>query len=180
MDTSATANRVQDILDIVASAGKEFATEFWWRGQAVSHWKLVPSVYRPTADLNYEQNITLRFMQRAPSRYVGCPPRDELPSWLFLMQHHRLPTRLLDWTASPLIAAYFAVSEHPSEAGALWALNPVKLNEKQESSSTVLTPGDMSARRLFYPPFRAGGRRPLVQGVLSGLPNNSSNHSERS
>jgi len=130
MDSSGTANRLQDILDIVASVSN---TELWWRGQskAVSDWKLVPWVYRPTANLIYEQNITLRFMQRAPSRYVGCPPRDELPSWLFLMQHYRLPTRLLDWTASPLIAAYFAVSEHPSEAGALWALNPVKLNEKQ-------------------------------------------------
>jgi hypothetical protein len=44
--------------------------------------------------------------------------------WLFLAQHYGLPTRLLDWSESPVIALYFAVANimHDEDDGCLWAL----------------------------------------------------------
>lgn len=55
---------------------------------------------------------------------------------MFIARHHNVPTRLLDWTESPLIGLYFAT--HSIDAptrndrldGALWLLLPVDLNRQ--------------------------------------------------
>ncbi len=53
--------------------------------------------------------------------------------WLFVMQHYGVPTRLLDWTESPLIGLYFVVVEHPKADGTLWLLKPLDLNRQTTS-----------------------------------------------
>jgi len=102
----------------------------WFRGQARREWQLVPSLAREEAHLQAESALIKRFMQNAVP-HLSTQPREEW-EWMFLMQHHRALTRLLDWSESPLAALYFAVQgdEHKGASGAVWCLDPVALNRE--------------------------------------------------
>jgi len=86
-------------------------------------------------------NFINRFMIRSPGLTDDTPaPVDASKlsgaalNWLFLMQHHGAPTRLLDWSASVLVALYFAVrdSRDHSYDGEIVALEPTGLNKESE------------------------------------------------
>lgn len=99
----------------------------WFRGQSVLAWKLVPSLARNKGkNLSAESAILKRFVQSA-TPILERRPESEW-EWSFLMQHHRAPTRLLDWTESPLVALYFLAISNSRSAGALWCLDPIALN----------------------------------------------------
>ena len=129
-------------------------------GNAVDKWNLVPTVFRTPRDKDIksfsEKNISQNFRVRAPSRYNNCPLRDDYPSWLFLMQHYGCPTRLLDWSTSPLVGLYFVVSnrKHDDKDGVLWFLQPARRNEKTTGMNHLSTAHSDIALPYFEQAFK--------------------------
>ena len=120
-----TVKSVGDLLRALkdtAPPGKQI----WFRGQSDSRWNLIPSIARNHGHIPAEMALIKRFKQNAAPHLTHRPVTEW--EWLFLMQHHRLPTRLLDWTESPLVALFFAVRREKAVDGTLWCLDPIALN----------------------------------------------------
>ncbi|MET0026036.1 MAG: FRG domain-containing protein [Candidatus Thiodiazotropha sp.] len=124
-------NKIGDLLKVLNDQISDDSI-VWYRGQSDLSWQLVPGLGRPGVDPNAEMPLIKRFKQNAVP-HITTKPSTEW-EWLFLMQHHRLRTRLLDWTESPLAGLYFAVSGSPSEDAALWCVDPVSLNKNANIS----------------------------------------------
>lgn len=133
MKITVTQKTISSISDLINHLKDDFSspnTNIWYRGQSHSSWDLVPGFHRGD-NATSESNLLKRFKQSA-SMLLDKDPVNSF-SWMFLMQHYGLPTRLLDWSESPLISLYFALEDYekyPNTDAVLWCLKPTELNNE--------------------------------------------------
>lgn len=93
-----------------------------FRGQASAKWAVIPKAGR----LPYAERDDLAYLEswkRKASEYIKLKPVNDW-EWMAIAQHHGLPTRLLDWSYNPLVAAFFACLSEPDEDAAIYSLLP--------------------------------------------------------
>src|SRR3954463_15100384 len=91
-----------------------------FRGLARSSYKNVSSLARLSGEYSKLERHLIRNFRKYAHREAPGPTTWD---WLSLAQHHGLPTRLLDWTFSPFVAAHFATATHPGEEAVVWAVD---------------------------------------------------------
>lgn len=127
--------------------GTEYKYPFgiWFRGHPNVSWTLMPGIFRQSEKEYIEETSMFHVFQLRLSEHRQT--YQSTFDWLCLMQHYDLPTRLLDWSESVLIALFFAVSDaHERDVdGKLWVLNARRLNKRtthpsREHAANICTP----------------------------------------
>jgi hypothetical protein len=112
-----------------------------------------------------ERQMIRDFRRRYPDR-ADAAVHDDTLYCLALMQHHGAPTRLMDWTYSPFVAAKFAAGEGTRDA-AIWCLNAEWCRKTAEADPVVgndlkLRADDAFRNNVTFHPVYLVARRPFV------------------
>lgn len=132
LESFACVRRFGDARELIAHLHSNPLNDHRWafRGHSNASWNLETSIERLSKEypnsfrLGAEEYVRQSFKRRA-YHYLNYLPaeKDEL-EWMALMRHHGAPTRLLDWTRSPYVAAFFAVAEAKEDGvSAIWAVD---------------------------------------------------------
>ena len=120
---------IRSIPELLTALSTVPGDELWFRGHVDETWNLTPSIFRGS-NAPRELEWLKKFKQQAISEIL--PGNRSEWDWLCLAQHHKLPTRMLDWTTNPLVGLYFAVEQLSGEAGAangrFYSLDPQRFN----------------------------------------------------
>jgi len=118
-----------------------------FRGERDERWPLYSSLSRylqnfgvASAAWPQQEARILRIFKRKAHQFLDKPPAwDDDFQWLALMQHHGAPTRLIDFTWSPYVAAFFAL-ERTLGDGVVWAMNPSRIESTRAPHPARMDP----------------------------------------
>jgi FRG domain len=118
-----------------------------FRGERDERWPLFSSISRYFQNFDVardawsaQEGRILRIFKRKAHQFLAQPPDPEDDfQWMALMQHHGAPTRLIDFTWSPYVAAFFALQRTLAD-GVVWAMNPAHVESSRSTKRIKVDP----------------------------------------
>lgn len=150
-------NTIDELLEWVYPLSRANELNLWYRGEDDSSLSLVPSIQRSEKRIEVERFITNDFYIKAKQIMSNPPEKHNYAAWVAIMQHYGLPTRMLDWSKSPLIASFFATEtykEKPETDACVWVLAPMKLNESQGFGNCIYPNDADTTQEMLLPAFK--------------------------
>jgi hypothetical protein len=126
-------------IDNLVGVFRAFGSGWVFRGQRDAGWNIESSLERflkPIGFSDFARKLEDYFISEFRARAHHYISRDVLPKtklgWLSLMQHHGVPTRLIDFTEAPFIALFFAFDGHDGAENdaAVWAFDFSELDSR--------------------------------------------------
>ena len=138
-----------------------------YRGMSDRDWGLVPSLNRACAhDMTLEKQ-----MLRSFKKYGYADLQHVASFWqlLAMAQQYGLPTRLLDWTYSPLVAAHFATEDQESydRDGIIWCAHIDRINRQLPDNLKTMLRAERGNIFTMEMLDRIGGNFDALQEISS-------------
>jgi hypothetical protein len=142
-----------------------------FRGVSDSTHKLIPSLFRHAALDSTDdaadtlENSMMWLFKTSAKAFIKKTPDSEV-EWLVIGQHHGLPTRILDWSLSPLVACFFAVHSLSETDAAIYIYDPQEFHREENIILSDLN------KIIAFIPSHASPRVTAQSGMFTLHPSN--------
>ncbi len=135
----------RELVPLREDEGGHLRSPYVFRGADNACWPLETSLVRLPGFVPTNSKTVERSLIRSFRKYAKAGTFDDKSEWyvMAVAQHNGLPTRCLDWAASPFVAAHFACGDEArkTDDGVIWCLHAGALraiNRKNHDSTQTL------------------------------------------